>query len=56
MIEAVGLGIDIGGDQIHCVELAENGRIERMAVVAPHALDELAVWAAGVSVVAIDAP
>ena len=53
---ARGLGIDVAGDRIHCVELVSDGTVVRAEVVPSGEIDRVMPWAADVGVVAIDAP
>jgi predicted nuclease with RNAse H fold len=53
---AHGLGIDVAGDELHCVELGPDGTVAGSEVVPAGDLGRIVAWAAIVGVVAIDAP
>lgn len=54
--QAHGLGIDVAGDELHCVELAPHGAVTRNEVVPAGDLERIVSWASTVGCVAIDAP
>lgn len=51
-----GLGIDVAGTHVHCVELAADGSVVRAEVVRADTIEAIVPWAKKVGVVAIDAP
>ena len=50
------VGIDVGANRLDCVGIADDGEVLRTALFSASEISALVGWAAGASVVAIDAP